>query len=273
MIDKAAPSLMRIYTAHDLVVYVDETTKELRHGPPEICPANAFFKLEDLSGEIVFLFGDHELPVDDRGDDGLAARVDRPPAFKPTKFEIIEVEYGLAGLRAGSHFLAAEPNGRIVTNRGHCLAWERFRLHAHQTLDSERSEEAIAHFNPAIPLGRGTTFNKQETYVGLPLVSFVVACYNQSKYINDLIDSILGQTVKDIELILVDDGSTDDTGELVRKYNDRRLIYIRQPNAGPSAAINRGLDFARADYIAFSGGDDVSCPERVETSDRADSRK
>lgn len=96
-------------------------------------------------------------------------------------------------------------------------------------------------------------------------ISVIIISYNQEKYIGQAIDSILAQTFSDFELIVVDDGSVDDTYQIIQNYNDPRIISIRQENSGPSVAINTGISHARGEYIATLGGDDVALPHRLET--------
>jgi glycosyltransferase involved in cell wall biosynthesis len=96
-----------------------------------------------------------------------------------------------------------------------------------------------------------------------PLVSVHLVTYNQEKYIAETISSVLGQTISDLELVIVDDGSTDGTGRIVAQFDDPRITYIRQDNQGPSAATNRGVPVCRGRYIAMMTGDDVCHPDRL----------
>jgi hypothetical protein len=90
--------------------------------------------------------------------------------------------------------------------------------------------------------------------------------YNAADTIGDAIRSVLAQTEPDFELIVVDDGSTDDTGgEIRRSTSDRRVRLIRQPNAGLAATRNRGLDEARGRYVSFLDADDLLLPGYLET--------
>ncbi|MEQ8425395.1 MAG: glycosyltransferase family 2 protein, partial [Cyclobacteriaceae bacterium] len=72
-------------------------------------------------------------------------------------------------------------------------------------------------------------------------ISVIMAAYNAEKYIQEAIYSVINQSHKNWELIIVDDGSTDQTGEIVKRLTDNRIIYIRQDNAGVSIARNCGL--------------------------------
>jgi glycosyltransferase involved in cell wall biosynthesis len=94
------------------------------------------------------------------------------------------------------------------------------------------------------------------------LVSVIIPTYNRSGLLKSAIDSVLSQSFGDFELIIVDDGSTDDTLALVRSYGGS-LAYIKQANHGPSAARNRGIKASRGDLIAFLDSDDRWHPEKL----------
>lgn len=93
----------------------------------------------------------------------------------------------------------------------------------------------------------------------MPLISVIIPVYNKVKYIDECINSILNQTLSDIEIILVDDGSTDGSDVKCDHYkaHDDRVVVIHQKNAGVSIARNRGLEIARGKYIGFVDSDDV----------------
>src|SRR5262245_26234109 len=97
-----------------------------------------------------------------------------------------------------------------------------------------------------------------------PLVSIVIATYNSGSYLREAIDSILRQSIGDLELLVIDDGSTDETRQLVGSIHDERLTYIWQPNAGQTSAKNHGLRRARGTYIGFCDGDDFWYPNKLE---------
>ena len=89
--------------------------------------------------------------------------------------------------------------------------------------------------------------------------------YNAEKYICEAIDSIMGQTFKDFEFIIIDDGSTDLTNSIIRSYDDPRIRYYKnEKNLGIVGTLNRGLDLCRGRYVARMDADDVSLPTRFE---------
>ncbi|MBE5812129.1 MAG: glycosyltransferase [Clostridiales bacterium] len=98
------------------------------------------------------------------------------------------------------------------------------------------------------------------------LISVIVPIYNVEKYLSRCIDSILNQTYKNLEIILVDDGSTDNCGKICDEYvkKDNRIRVIHQANSGLSMARNTGLDIATGDYIGFVDSDDYIHPQMYE---------
>lgn len=92
----------------------------------------------------------------------------------------------------------------------------------------------------------------------------IIPALNSGWSIDGAIDSVLGQTLSDFEIIVVDDGSDDDTGRHVRRYYDRRLKYLYQERAGRAAARNRGIQFARGRWLAFLDADDVWLSTKLE---------
>ncbi|MEH2025123.1 MAG: glycosyltransferase [Nostoc sp.] len=97
-----------------------------------------------------------------------------------------------------------------------------------------------------------------------PLISVVMTTYNHEKYIAEAIQSVLEQTFTDFELIVVNDGSTDRNDEVIRSFQDSRIVYINQENQGTSTGLNQGIIAARGKYIALMSGDDVCYPQRLE---------
>jgi glycosyltransferase involved in cell wall biosynthesis len=108
--------------------------------------------------------------------------------------------------------------------------------------------------------------------VNQPRVSIVTPAYNYGKYCGELVDSVMSQTYPFVEHIVVDDGSTDDTPEVLASLTKRygsRLIVIRQRNAGQAVAINRGLLAATGDVVLWINADDFLAPWAVEDGIRA----
>lgn len=99
-----------------------------------------------------------------------------------------------------------------------------------------------------------------------PTVSVLVPLYQAGRWIADALDSVLAQSFEDFEVIVVDDGSTDDGGEIARSYaaRDERVRYLWQENTGLPGARNRGLAVARATYIGFLDADDEWLPQKLE---------
>lgn len=98
-----------------------------------------------------------------------------------------------------------------------------------------------------------------------PLVSVITAVYNDERYISKSIESILNQTFTDFEYIIVDDGSTDNTLNILYEISqrDKRLIILTQENSGPAAARNKAINAAKGIYIALQDSDDISSPDRL----------
>ena len=90
------------------------------------------------------------------------------------------------------------------------------------------------------------------------LITIIVAIYNGEKYLNECIDSILNQNYSRLEIILVDDGSTDESGNICDKYlkKDKRVKVIHQKNGGVSVARNNALKISNGDYVCFIDQDD-----------------
>lgn len=96
------------------------------------------------------------------------------------------------------------------------------------------------------------------------MISIVLPSFNRAHILPKAVESILRQTYKDFELIIVDDGSSDNTCEVVKGFNDDRIVYVHQENAGACVARNNGIDHARGEYIAFQDSDDIWHEDKLE---------
>jgi glycosyltransferase involved in cell wall biosynthesis len=99
-----------------------------------------------------------------------------------------------------------------------------------------------------------------------PLVSIVTPVYNVDNYLSECLDSLLNQSYENLEIILIDDGSTDKSASICDEYakNDARIQVVHQKNHGVSVARNVGLDSAKGDYLLFVDADDIALPELTE---------
>ena len=97
-----------------------------------------------------------------------------------------------------------------------------------------------------------------------PAISVVLPVYNAEAYVREAVESILAQSFTDFELIIINDGSTDGSGAILRdlEARDARIVLVERPNGGLVSALNDGIEMARADLIARMDADDVSMPER-----------
>jgi glycosyltransferase involved in cell wall biosynthesis len=103
-----------------------------------------------------------------------------------------------------------------------------------------------------------------------PLVTVVIPCYNQGRFLGEAIESVLSQSYSDFEIIVVDDGSTDDTAQVASRYEEvhEEVRLIRQENRGLAGARNRGLAEARGEYVVFLDSDDRLLPNALEVGVR-----
>ncbi len=97
-----------------------------------------------------------------------------------------------------------------------------------------------------------------------PSISVIMPVWNGEKYLREAVDSILNQSFKDLELLAIDDGSTDGTAEILRSYADPRLRVHRLEHGGIVMALNHGLACARSEWVARQDADDISLPHRLE---------
>lgn len=95
-----------------------------------------------------------------------------------------------------------------------------------------------------------------------PRLSVILPVYNGRDYLAQAIDSVLSQSFRDLELIIIDDGSTDGSAALIEKLEDPRIRFYKQPNRGLAATLNRAISLVRGEYIARQDQDDISLPSR-----------
>jgi glycosyltransferase involved in cell wall biosynthesis len=98
-----------------------------------------------------------------------------------------------------------------------------------------------------------------------PVFSVVIAAHNAAQTLPSTVRSVLAQTRPDFEIIVVDDGSTDGTGDALRGVSDDRIVYVRQTNQGPAVARNAGVDIAAGKYVCLLDSDDLWLPDYLET--------
>lgn len=129
--------------------------------------------------------------------------------------------------------------------------------------DTAASDILVAHQEPRSEQVSASFGDSEETVA--PLVSVVIPCCNSARYLSESIESVLRQTHLNIEIIVIDDGSTDETPGIAHSYP---VAYFRQENRGVSAARNRGIFHSRGKYVLFLDSDDRLLPEAVATGVR-----
>lgn len=100
--------------------------------------------------------------------------------------------------------------------------------------------------------------------LNIPAVSVILPVYNAAGTVEQSVRSILGQTFRDFELIIIDDGSTDRSADVINAIDDGRIIFLRQRNIGLAATLNKAISLARAPLIARQDNDDISYPSRLQ---------
>ena len=96
-----------------------------------------------------------------------------------------------------------------------------------------------------------------------PPVTVLLPVYNAAPYLREAVDSVLAQTFTDYELLIINDGSTDDTANILASYKDERITIVTQQNIGLIATLNKGLSIAKGKYVARFDADDVCYPDRL----------
>ena len=105
-----------------------------------------------------------------------------------------------------------------------------------------------------------------------PLVSVVLPCYNIEEYLNECLESIVNQTYQNLQIIIVNDGSTDGTTNIIDDYRDKddRIMVINQVNSGLGAARNSGIEYVTGDYLTFVDSDDYLANDAIASSNFPD---
>jgi glycosyltransferase involved in cell wall biosynthesis len=169
--------------------------------------------------------------------DDMLKRLDLPAALKNDSREKVLT------------WIAVEGNiGRICE-----VLRERLRDGRHEAM----VEEIAARF---VPTTKKASLSAGRT----PLVSIILPAYNAARHIQDAIEGVLAQTYQNIEFIVINDGSTDATEPIVKRYANNRIRLYSQPNAGVSAARNNGIRRAAGDFIITVDHDDIITPDYVE---------
>ncbi|ABO49923.1 glycosyl transferase, family 2 [Desulforamulus reducens MI-1] len=96
------------------------------------------------------------------------------------------------------------------------------------------------------------------------MISVIMPVYNGAEFLKETIESVLNQTEKNFELIIINDGSTDQSEDVILSFSDPRILYFKQENSGAAAARNRGLEKACGDFVVIQDADDISLPNRFE---------
>jgi glycosyltransferase involved in cell wall biosynthesis len=97
----------------------------------------------------------------------------------------------------------------------------------------------------------------------MPKISVIIPTYNSANYLPEAIESVLAQTYKNFEIVVIDDGSTDNTKEVVVPYLDQ-IVFLETENGGPAKARNHGIRKSSGEYVAFLDADDIWCPDKLE---------
>jgi len=163
-------------------------------------------------------------------------------------------KYDLANIPRVLHEWRLSSNGLSVSkNREQQRCASHARNNAIRRLSSK-------HENANQPESSKKTVNS-----GSPTVSIIMPTYNRDHLIKESIDSVLSQTWREFELIVVDDGGTGATGDLIRSYGDSRIKYNRISHRGLSGALNHGLSLVRGAYVGYLDDDDIYYPHHIET--------
>ena len=118
-------------------------------------------------------------------------------------------------------------------------------------------------YNKTMDVFRNINISKKTNFLDNPLVSIITPSYNQGKFIKETIDSVLNQSYKKIEYIVVDGESNDETVEILKSYGDK-IKWVSEKDDGQADAVNKGIEMARGDIIGWLNSDDTYLPEAIE---------
>jgi glycosyltransferase involved in cell wall biosynthesis len=132
----------------------------------------------------------------------------------------------------------------------------------------EREKATVLTLNNLLEtdLGQYESVSKAFSETINPFVSVIIPIYNARDWLSECLDSVVSQTLENIEIICVNDGSTDESAEILKSYQalDQRIVVINQENQGQGSARNKGIDIARGEYLAFLDADDFFFPQTLE---------
>ena len=211
----------------------------------------------------------HAVCVNDAGNISVPANIYNPGEQKFT-YTVLKESYG--GNLALSWSYHGEADGFLVYDTDENLIWETRNLYQHYFLIKGHRKENGFIVKAYVDTWRGklAVAKSEPNYLqaerhGSTCVSVVMPAYNSEDYIVRSIDTALAQSLSDMELIIVDDGSTDRTPGIVDWYADRysNVKVIHQKNGGVAAARNTGIEYAKGEYIGFMDNDDMIRPEMM----------
>lgn len=159
-----------------------------------------------------------------------------------------------------NEYLEAQQNGELDSSVFNDGEWENVSMIMNNPDDFYEKEK-----NKGYVLGNVNSVNHED---GNPVVSVILPVFNVEKYLRQCLDSIFRQTLTNIEIICVDDGSTDGSMKILEEYaaKDDRFIILKQENSGAGVARNKGLDIARGDYLSFLDSDDFFEPDLLKNT-------
>ena len=244
-------SIYRIYTQHRSQMFLDRGGR-LIHRRLDVVSSNVFpvyaRRMDD--GLALFVIKDNRIEY-------LSPFVaDNAPSDNPIVFERLDNADGSISIRHDGKYLSARRDSGLFDLRENSLEWEHF------TLDRAEFKLTDEFFPPSIFPSIEKTIRRAPSKETSPKVSVVIPMYNAAAYIDECLDSVLKQTLKDYEVIVVDDRSIDNSVEVVEgmmpKFDGRlKLIRLRKNSGNPGTPRNVGLNAAIGKYVFFLDSDDL----------------